>query len=151
MSFRPTILITALSLGLASSVMSSSLLAQTASPSMPSPAIAPAPVSDLFFTDAWVPTHWRSSEAIGQPVFNRAGERVGEIDELLIDGSGRVLAAVVGVGGFLGLGEKKVAVSFRSFAMTRDDYGKQKLMVDLTTANLKDAPEYKPAALGKRS
>ena len=118
---------------------------------MPSPAAAPAPVSDLFYTDAWVPTHWRSSEAIGQGVFNRSGERIGEIDELLIDGSGRVLAAVVGVGGFLGLGERKVAVSFRSFAMTRDDSGKPRLVVDLTTATLKNAPEYKPADPAKRS
>ena len=146
MSLHKTLLIATLSLGLASPV-----LAQTASPSMPSPATAPAPVSDLFFTDAWVPTHWRSSEALGQAVFNRSGERVGEIDELLMDSSGRVLAAVVGVGGFLGLGERKVAVSFRSFAMTRDDAGKPRLVVDLTTANLKTAPEYKPMNPAKRS
>ena len=126
-------------------------IAQTTSPSMPAPVTAPAPVSDLFFTDAWVPTHWRSSEAVGQPVFNRAGERIGELDELLVDGSGRVLAAVVGVGGFLGLGERKVAVSYRSFQMTREANGKARLVADLTTTNLRNAPEYKPVDAARRN
>jgi sporulation protein YlmC with PRC-barrel domain len=127
------------------------LLAQTTSPSMPAPVTAPSPVTDLFFTDAWVPTHWRSSEAIGQPVYNRAGERIGEVDELLVDGSGRVLAAVIGVGGFLGMGERKVAVSYRSFQMTREANGKARLVADLNMANLKSAPEYKPVDAAKRS
>ncbi len=146
MSVRSALLITALSFGLASPV-----LAQATSPAMPAPATAPAPVSDFFFTEAWVPTHWRASEAIGQSVFNQGNERIGEIDELLIDGSGRVLAAVVGVGGFLGVGERKVAVSFRSFTMTRDDAGKPRLVVDLSSAILKNAPEYKPTDAAKRS
>lgn len=127
------------------------VLAQTTSPSMPAPVTAPAPVSDLFFSEAWVPTHWRSSEAIGQAVYNRAGERIGEVDELLVDGSGRILAAVVGVGGFLGMGERKVAVSYRSFEMTRETNGKARLIADLTTVNLKNAPEYKPMDAAKRS
>lgn len=146
MFIRSTYLATAVALSLAGPA-----LAQTMTPSMPAPVTSPAPVTDMFYTDAWVPTHWRSSEAVGQGVYNRAGERVGEIDELLIDGGGRVLAAVVGVGGFLGMGEHKVAVSFRSFEMTREANGKPRLVVDLTQTTLKNAPVYKPMDAAKRS
>jgi PRC-barrel domain len=142
------------SIALASTVvlaLATPLMAQTITPSMPAPVTAPAPVADMFFTEAWVPTHWRSSEAIGQPVYNRAGERIGEVDELLVDASGRVLAAVIGVGGFLGLGERKVAVSYRSFEMTRETKGKARLVADLSMNNLRNAPEYKPMDAAKRS
>lgn len=120
-------------------------------PASPTPMTMPAPVADMFYTEAWVPTHWRSSEAIGQPVYNRAGERVGEVDELLLDSSGRVLAAVIGVGGFLGMGERKVAISYRSFEMTREGNGRARLVADLNVANLRNAPEYKPMDAAKRS
>ncbi len=47
--------------------------------------------------------------------------RVGEIEDLLIDGSGQIRAVVIGVGGFLGLGEKSVAVPFEEFAWNTGD------------------------------
>ncbi len=126
-------------------------VSQTAAPSLSAPATAPAPVSDIFYTGAWVPTHWRASEAKGQPVYNRSNERIGDIEELLIDANGQVMAAVVGVGGFLGMGERKVAVSYRSFAMSRDEKGTPRLVVELNKAALDKAPEYKGAAMPKRS
>jgi PRC-barrel domain len=123
-------------------------VAQTMAP--PSPTVtapAPAAITDVFYAGAWSPMHWRASEAIGQPVYNRADERVGEVKELLIDGDGRVLAAVVGVGGFLGLGERDVAISYQAFRMTRNADGKARLVVDMTKQSLERAPEYKAAAL----
>jgi PRC-barrel domain len=119
-------------------------------PSTPSVA-APAPVADMFYSGSWMPTHWHASEAMGQAVYNRANERVGEVEELLIDGEGRIIAAVVGVGGFLGMGERKVAVTYRSFQMVREDKAKAKLVVDVTKATLMAAPEYKPTDAAKRT
>lgn len=108
------------------------------------------PTTDLFFSDVLLPTHWRASEAMGTAVYNKAGERIGEVDELLMDGSGRVVAAVVGVGGFLGIGERKVAVTYRSFEMTRESNGKPRLLIDMNRETLKNAPEYKAVAPTRR-
>jgi hypothetical protein len=135
-------------------------VAQTTAPATPPttppaatapPMSAPGPVADMFYSGSWMPTHWRASDAIGQSVYNRANEKVGDVEEILIDGEGRVLAAVVGVGGFLGLGEHKVAVTYRSFQMTRDTGGKTKLVVDIDKPTLMNAPQYKPTDVMKRS
>lgn len=55
---------------------------------------------------------WRSSKMIGLNVYNDTNEKLGSISDLLLDKNGMVKAAVIGVGGFLGVGERLVAVSF---------------------------------------
>lgn len=55
---------------------------------------------------------WRGSKVIGLYVYNDANERLGSINDLLMDSSGKVSKAVIGVGGFLGIGESDVAVDF---------------------------------------
>lgn len=139
------------------------VLAQTTIPTAPSPGMPATPMpqaplaatpitgSGMFYTEVMTPANWRASEAMGLAVYNRGGERIGEIDDMILDGSGRVTAAIVGVGGFLGMGERKVAVTFNSFVMTREENGTQRLVVDLSKATLQSAPEYKLSAAGKRS
>src|SRR3982074_3313565 len=53
---------------------------------------------------------WRSSKLIGVNVYNDNNEKIGDIPELIIDKSGKVDNVVLGVGGFLGMGEHYVAV-----------------------------------------
>jgi sporulation protein YlmC with PRC-barrel domain len=55
---------------------------------------------------------WRASKIVGLRVYNDTNENVGSINELLMDKSGNIKAVVLGVGGFLGMGEHLVAVSF---------------------------------------
>ena len=55
---------------------------------------------------------WRASKVVGLSVYNDKNEKIGSINDLLMDKSGNVKAAVIGVGGFLGVGEHLVAVSF---------------------------------------
>jgi hypothetical protein len=55
---------------------------------------------------------WRSSKLIGVNVYNDANDKIGDINELILDKSGRVAQVVLGVGGFLGMGEHNVAVAF---------------------------------------
>jgi sporulation protein YlmC with PRC-barrel domain len=55
---------------------------------------------------------WRSSKVVGVDVYNEANEKVGNIEELILDKSGKVEHVVLGVGGFLGMGEHYVAVAF---------------------------------------
>ena len=53
---------------------------------------------------------WRSSKLIGVNVYNDNNDKIGDIQELIVDKSGKVDEVVLGVGGFLGMGEHYVAV-----------------------------------------
>lgn len=55
-------------------------------------------------------SNWRSSKLVGLNVYNENNESVGSINDLLTDKSGNLKAVVIGVGGFLGVGEHLVAV-----------------------------------------
>jgi sporulation protein YlmC with PRC-barrel domain len=55
---------------------------------------------------------WRSSKLIGVDVYNDANEKIGNIEELIVDNSGKIEHVILGVGGFLGMGEHYVAVNF---------------------------------------
>jgi sporulation protein YlmC with PRC-barrel domain len=63
---------------------------------------------------------WRSSKLIGVDVYNEANEKVGDIEELILDKSGKVEHVVLGVGGFLGMGEHYVAVAFDKLKWVND-------------------------------
>ena len=56
--------------------------------------------------------NWRSSKLVGLNVYNDSNESLGSINDLLTDKSGNIKAVVIGVGGFLGVGEHLVAVAF---------------------------------------
>ena len=55
---------------------------------------------------------WQASKLIHMNVYNAQNEKVGDIKELMLDKNGRVNAVAIGVGGFLGMGERDVAVKF---------------------------------------
>ncbi|SCY49417.1 PRC-barrel domain-containing protein [Microvirga guangxiensis] len=58
------------------------------------------------------PGQWRASQIEGLDVYNQNNEKIGDISEMLVDESGKIQAVVIGVGGFLGIGERDVAISF---------------------------------------
>jgi PRC-barrel domain len=64
-------------------------------------------MSDVSYTGTW-----RASKVVGLNVYNEQNENVGSINDLLMDKSGNVKAAVISVGGFLGLGSRYVAIAF---------------------------------------
>jgi sporulation protein YlmC with PRC-barrel domain len=53
---------------------------------------------------------WRSSKLIGLNVYNDQNEKLGDISEILLDKSGKVDGVVIGVGGFLGIGQHDIKV-----------------------------------------
>ena len=55
---------------------------------------------------------WRASKLDGLNVYNPNNDKIGDISELIVDRGGKVEAVVIGVGGFLGMGEHLVAVPF---------------------------------------
>jgi sporulation protein YlmC with PRC-barrel domain len=68
--------------------------------------------SPAILSDSSMQGNWRASKVVGLSVYNDANESLGSINELLLDKSGNIKAVVLGVGGFLGLGEHLVAVPF---------------------------------------
>jgi hypothetical protein len=73
----------------------------------------PAPAPTRPAAQAAIVKHageWRASKLIGVDVYNAQNEKIGDINEVLLDQSGRVAGVVLGVGGFLGMGEHDVLV-----------------------------------------
>ncbi|MDA9427185.1 MULTISPECIES: PRC-barrel domain-containing protein [Bradyrhizobium] len=63
---------------------------------------------------------WRTSKMDGVNVYNNANEKIGAISDLLMDKSGTVKLAVIGVGGFLGMGEHMVAIPFEKLKFVNE-------------------------------
>jgi len=79
----------------------------------------------------------------GMTVFGTNDENVGEISELIISTDGKIEKAVIDVGGFLGLGEKPVAVTFDELQLLRSDAGDDlRIYIDSTEEALEQQPEY---------
>jgi len=55
---------------------------------------------------------WRASKLVGVNVYNDANEKIGDINDVILDKAGKVENVVLGVGGFLGMGEHYVAVAY---------------------------------------
>ena len=55
---------------------------------------------------------WRASKLAGVDVYNEANEKIGDINDVILDKSGKAEKVILGVGGFLGMGEHYVAVPF---------------------------------------
>jgi len=87
---------------------------------------------------------WLASQFIGEPVFNQAAEKIGDINDVLFDKGGRVSNVVIGVGGFLGIGEKNVGLPYSSLSITADANGKRVIGAALSKEQLQAAPEFQP-------
>jgi sporulation protein YlmC with PRC-barrel domain len=77
-----------------------------------------------------------------QNVYDPNNNKIGEIMDVLVDKSGKIAALIVGVGGFLGAGEKDVAVPFEAVHPTMKDK-KWWLVMNTTKDSLKSAPGFK--------
>lgn len=92
--------------------------------------------------DVKVEKVYRASTIKGMNVFNLEGDKIGSIDELVINvETGRVAYAALSVGGFLGVGDKLFAVPWREFRLEVDEKDKF-FRLDIDKATLKDAPGF---------
>ena len=66
----------------------------------------------MTLSDSSLQGNWRASKVVGLAVYNDNNDSVGTINDLLMDKRGNIKAVVLGVGGFLGVGEHLVAVPF---------------------------------------
>ena len=79
---------------------------------------------------------------IGSTVYTSANENVGDINDLIFDNNGAIQAVIVGVGGFLGMGEKDVALPLKKITVTRDETNAIKLTVQASREELEKAPAF---------
>jgi sporulation protein YlmC with PRC-barrel domain len=86
-----------------------------------------------------------ASDYIGKTVYDQAGNNIGEVNDLIVSGDGNVEAVILGVGGFLGIGEKDVAVNTQAVQMVQDG-DTQRLVVQSTKEALEAAPSYDRAS-----
>jgi hypothetical protein len=139
-----------------SALMVSGALAQAdTSPKQPAPkADAAPPVDSAKFLPAQSPDQWVFSKFKGIDVIGPDNAQVGNVNDMLLDRSGKIIGLIVGVGGFLGLGAKSVAIDMSAFQPVPADTGsssgsggsddptKVKLKVTWTKDQLKDAPDF---------
>jgi sporulation protein YlmC with PRC-barrel domain len=83
-----------------------------------------------------------ASKLLNESVRNKANESIGDINDVVIDKSGKVASVIVGVGGFLGLGEKDVALSFDQLSFATDNDGDLTVTTEATKESLQSAPAY---------
>ena len=78
---------------------------------------------------------------LGREVLDPAGQTAGRIVDVLVDGMGGTRAAVVDFGGFLGIGQRRVAVAWRALHFRPADGG---IILQLSADQIAAAPDYKP-------
>ncbi len=153
-----------------SALMVSGALAQASPPAMDPPkAAAPkadaAPVDAAKFISSQSTDQWVFSRFKGTDVLGPDNASVGNVNDMLFDKNGKILGLIVGVGGFLDIGEKSVAIDMSAFqvapadtgtsgaggapALSNNDPTSVKLKVTWTKEQLKNAPDfqyYRPPA-----
>lgn len=111
-------------------------------PMAPAAGDSAAATPDTYLTEQGE-TQVSANTYIGQSVFNASDENIGSITDLIFEKDGGVVAAVVGVGGFLGIGQKDVAVPMDKIAINEEgDAGDLKLTTTETAESLQAAPEF---------
>ena len=116
-------------------------------PATPSEDTAQAPAAGGDYLTAQSEEQISANTYIGQAVYNSADESIGKISDLIMEKDGGITAAIIGVGGFLGIGEKWVAVPFEKISITQvPDSDDVKLTTTETAESLQAAPEFKTRA-----
>lgn len=96
------------------------------------------------------PDQIRAENLTGTAVYGSNDERIGEIGDVILTPEGDVDAAIVDVGGFLGIGEKEVALSMENLSFMTDENDELYLFTDFTQEELEAQPEYDEANYAER-
>ena len=143
-----------------SALMVTGALAQANPPAASPPAKAEGAAMDhAKFIQAQGTDQWVFSKFKGTDVLGPDNAHIGDVNDILFDKNGKILGLIVGVGGFLGIGEKNVAIDMSAFRVAPADTGTTgagggattssnndptnvKLKVSWTKDQLKNAPDF---------
>jgi sporulation protein YlmC with PRC-barrel domain len=78
---------------------------------------------------------WRASKLVGVNVYNDANEKIGDINDFILDKAGKVENVILGVGGFLGMGEHYVAVGYDKLKWSNEPPGSTTASTTTSTTN----------------
>jgi sporulation protein YlmC with PRC-barrel domain len=84
---------------------------------------------------------WLAGNLWNKNVFNAAGQPIGALKDVLVDREGKVVAVIVGAGGFLGLGEKNVAIDY-DFLKQNGGISGDRIVIGMTEQDLRAAPDF---------
>lgn len=104
--------------------------------------VTPASAGDATFLTSQTATEWSAQRLVGTKVLNGSGEKIGDVNDIIVDRNGRVNALVLGVGGYLGFNEKSVAVPFYQVQVGDVLGGSRIVVLNATKDELKAAPAY---------
>jgi hypothetical protein len=124
-------------------LVTASIVALMALPALaqdaPAPAVDKAPAEKSAALDA---SDVSAKALLTESIKNAANETIGDINDVLISGDGKVSAVIVGVGGFLGMGEKNVALPYDQLGFAKDVGDDLVVTISATKESLETAPEY---------
>ena len=100
--------------------------------------MAPVQVLATLPANAATITHWYK-----QAVYDMGNNKIGDIEDIIVDRDAKIVGLMVGIGGFLGIGEKHVAVPYNMVHVTTRDNNKYHLVMNATKDSLKNAAGYK--------
>ncbi len=117
------------------------------------PALGPVPTPNApnvmppsrFPGDERTTSDWRASKLIGTTMTNILDESIGKVEDVVIDSDGKVVAVLVGVGGFLGLGETTVAIGLRHLVISHSDLDRLEVKTSLSRKAIEQAASMDPA------
>lgn len=125
----------------------------TTTPAPSAPAVAStAPATSGQFVNAQKSDQMLSSKFIGTDVIGSNDEKIGDVSDVLFDKGGKVHAYIVGVGGFLGIGAKDVALAPSSFQLVKgENNSADKLRLSMTKDQLQQAAKFEPYGEASRA
>ena len=111
-------------------------LAQQPGPETSPPVAAPPASQELIYQG-------EATSILGRQVSGPDDKNVGRIVDVLVDDLGQPRAAVVDVGGFLGIGDRRIAVVWRALHFAPEATGEGEITLEMTADQIKATPEYK--------
>jgi ribosomal 30S subunit maturation factor RimM len=88
------------------------------------------------------PEGFLASNIIGSTVYSQDDQSIGDINDIILSPQGQPSQVIVGVGGFLGMGEKDVVLDMSKLKIAATDSGKVKIIVQTTPEELKNMPAF---------
>ena len=114
-----------------------------ATPSTPAPSASASTAGKAHFVAKQSSDQWLASKFKGTDVIGTDDKKIGDVSDLLFDKDKKIVAYIVGVGGFLGIGSKDVAIDPASFQLVPGkDASDFKLRLSMTKDELKAAPAF---------
>src|SRR5690349_3417976 len=129
-------------------LLTAGAMAQDATPAAPATTEAPAAALDTSILASGYSVTDKdnlATEIIGKQVYSSTAtdaEHIGDVNNLVVGEGGDIAAVIIGVGGFLGIGEKNVAVNYAELEWVTAEDGSERFVLPTTKEALETAPNF---------